>query len=161
MNRKWLLILFVGILILSLAACTGSTPTTQSLPTPTTAVDTDMDADESHDDSDTDADEDDADSDEDADPDADADADGADDDSADEAAMIDAAALFSTNCARCHGEEREGGGGPPLLPANLTKDPSAYVKTITEGSGPMPTWGGRLSEDEINALVDFILSDAE
>lgn len=132
MNKKWLLLLTVGILILTLAACTGSTPPAQTsspieaTPGPTDVTDMDTDADD-----------------------------------ADEALAIDAAAIFSDRCSTCHGDEREGGGGPPLLPANLTKDPSAYVATITNGSGPMPTWGNRLSEDEINALVDYILSDAE
>ncbi len=148
MNKKWLLLLTVGILILTLAACTGSTPPNptsspiEATPGPTDVID--MDADESHDDADMDTD-----------------ADDADDDDADEALAIDAAAIFSDRCSTCHGDEREGGGGPPLLPANLTKDPSAYVATITNGSGIMPTWGNRLSEDEINALVDYILSDAE
>jgi mono/diheme cytochrome c family protein len=45
-----------------------------------------------------------------------------------------------------------------LLPERLTKDPSEYVAIITNGSGPMPAWGSRLSADEINALVDYILS---
>ncbi len=138
MNRKWLLILLVGILFLSLAACSGSTQSTQISstvePTPAPSVDTDMDTDEGHD---------------------------ADDDSADDAPAIDAAAIFSDRCATCHGEDRQGGGGPPLLPANLTKDPSAYVETIINGSGPMPSWESRLSEDEINALVAYILSEAE
>ena len=146
MNKKWLIILLAGILILTLSACTGSpSPTQTTEPTPAPTDDTDMDAEEGHDD-DTDA------------------ADGSEADSDDigdeEAGTIDAAAIFSARCSSCHGAEREGGGGPPLLPANLTKEPSAYVETITKGSGPMPAWGGRLSADEINALVEFIMSDS-
>jgi mono/diheme cytochrome c family protein len=78
-----------------------------------------------------------------------------------EAAAIDAASLFSQRCSGCHGTDRQGANGPALLPGVLTKDPAAYVNTITNGSGPMPAWGSRLSEDEINALVEFILSTAK
>ena len=150
MNKKWVLILLTGILILSLSACTGSpSPTQTPAPTPAPTDDMDVDKEEGHDD-DTDAA---------VDSVSDSDSD-SEDDGDDEAVTIDAAAIFSARCSSCHGAEREGGGGPPLLPANLTKDPSAYVETITNGSGRMPTWGGQLSTDEINALVEFIMSDS-
>lgn len=151
MNKKLLLILLVGVLFLSLSACSGTTaPVQTSIPTETSPPPTDvpdMDADEGHD------------ADDDSQDDTDMDTDEGHD--ADDASAIDAAAIFSDRCASCHGEDRTGGGGPPLLPANLTKDPSAYVETIINGSGQMPSWEGRLSGDEINALVDFILSEVE
>lgn len=71
---------------------------------------------------------------------------------------IDAAGIFASRCAGCHGADRSGRNGPALLPESLTKDPSAYVDIITNGSGPMPAWGSRLSAEEISALVDYILS---
>ncbi len=74
---------------------------------------------------------------------------------------INAADIFSQRCSGCHGENREGDNGPALLLDVLTKDPSAYANTVTNGSGPMPAWGNRLSADEINALVEFILSEIE
>lgn len=77
---------------------------------------------------------------------------------AQEAEEIDAAAIFSSNCARCHGADRSGRNGPALLPERLTKDASTYQATISNGSGPMPAFGSRLGADEINALVEFILS---
>jgi len=139
MSRRWVLILLSGLLILSLAACTGASSEGNSNPTQTPTSegeslgaegDTDMNSEDG-------------------------------DGDTDENSVIDAAAIFSSKCSSCHGSEREGGGGPPLLPANLTKDPSAYVETITNGSGRMPTWGGRLSMDEINAMVNYILNDPE
>jgi len=157
MSRKMLLVLLSGILILSLAACTGASTGGNSSPTQTPSSleeaqdDSDMDTDESHDDDDdVDADMDSEDGHDDSDGDNDA--------GDDEAAVIDAAAIFSARCSSCHGADREGGGGPPLLPANLTKDHSVYVETITNGSGPMPNWGSKLSVEEINALVEFITS---
>ncbi|MCK5793631.1 MAG: cytochrome c, partial [Anaerolineales bacterium] len=108
--------------------------------------DTDTDTAEGHDD-DTDAD---------TAPDSDA-----DHDTDEAAASIDAADIFSQRCSGCHGEDRGGGRGPALLPDVLTKDPTSYKNTITNGSGPMPVWGNRLSTDEINALVEYILSEAQ
>lgn len=74
---------------------------------------------------------------------------------------IDPEAIFADRCARCHGVDRSGRNGPALLPERLTKDASVYQSTITNGSGPMPSFGDKLSADEINAMVDFILSDPQ
>lgn len=152
MSRKWLIILVAGVLVLALAACTGvaeipATPVEEVIPQGT-PEDTDAEANEGHD-NDTEMD-----TEEDQDDDA-------DDESDDEAAAIDAAAIFSDRCSSCHGAEREGAGGPPLLPSTLTGDASRYVNTITNGSGQMPTWGNRLSVDEINALVEFLMSEPQ
>lgn len=78
-----------------------------------------------------------------------------------DAADIDAAAIFSARCARCHGADRSGNNGPALLPESLTQSSSVYEATITNGSGPMPAFGSRLSADEISALADYILSDPQ
>jgi cytochrome c6 len=90
-----------------------------------------------------------------------AEADEGEEETADSPPAIDAAALFDANCARCHGADRVSGGAPDLVPDQLTKDREVYIGTITNGSGPMPAWGSQLSADEINALVDFILSTPE
>ena len=76
---------------------------------------------------------------------------------------IDAAQIFADNCAGCHGNKRQGGGGPPLLPERLTKDASEYAKTISEGvlGTPMKAWKDKLSEEVITALSEWILSPVE
>ena len=79
----------------------------------------------------------------------------------DAAPVIDAAALYAGNCARCHGVDRAGGNAPALLPGRLTKDATVYVNTIINGPGPMPAFGGKLSAEEIDALVEFILSEPQ
>ncbi len=76
-------------------------------------------------------------------------------------AAIDPAAIFSSNCASCHGADRSGARGPSLLPDRLTKTAPQYAETITNGSAPMPAFGGKLSAEEINALVEWILTPAE
>jgi cytochrome c551 len=78
-----------------------------------------------------------------------------------EAEEIDAAALYSANCAGCHGEDRSGRSGPALLPSRLTRDPDDYAELITNGGGGMPAFGSRLSADEIDALVEFILTEPQ
>ncbi len=77
------------------------------------------------------------------------------------APMIDVMDIYTARCARCHGADRSGNNGPPLLPEYLSQDPSVYKSTITNGSGPMPAFGNRLSGDEISALVEYILSDPQ
>ena len=140
MSRKWLFILVASILVLALAACAGSAEVSTTAP-----GDTDTDTSESHDD--------------DIDADSASDSD-ADHDTNEIAASIDAANIFSQRCSGCHGQDRGGSRGPALLPNVLTKNPTSYANTITNGSGAMPSWGNRLSADEINALVEFIMSDS-
>jgi mono/diheme cytochrome c family protein len=76
-------------------------------------------------------------------------------------ATIDPAAIFSSNCASCHGADRSGKRGPSLLPDRLAKEAPQYAETITNGSGPMPAFKGKLSSEEINTLADWILTPAE
>ncbi len=74
---------------------------------------------------------------------------------------IDPEAIFAARCARCHGADRSGGRGPALLPERLTLDATVYQATITNGSGPMPSFSDLLSADEITAMAEFILSDPQ
>ncbi len=71
--------------------------------------------------------------------------------------------LYSQNCSQCHGPE---GQGTPRAPALNVKsfltDASdlAIQQIITLGvpGTPMPAWGDRMSEPEIQAIVGFIRS---
>jgi mono/diheme cytochrome c family protein/DNA-binding beta-propeller fold protein YncE len=75
------------------------------------------------------------------------------------ASTPDAPALYQTHCASCHGTDRFGLMGPALLPENLErlkrKDAAA---TIRDGrvATQMPSFADKLSDADINALVDFI-----
>ena len=92
----------------------------------------------------------------------DADADSSEDEVAEaESPAIDPAALFTSKCSGCHGADRSGDRGPSLLPDRLTKEASQYVETISNGRGGMPSWKGKLSVDEINALAEWILTEPE
>lgn len=70
-----------------------------------------------------------------------------------------AAALYAQNCARCHGADRLGAMGTPLLPENLGRlKKDKAVQAIAKGrpAVQMPTYEGTLSIVEIKALVDYI-----
>ena len=72
--------------------------------------------------------------------------------------------IFSKHCAGCHGPEGKGDGylllGPD--PANLTrpatkkKSDALLLQAIHEGKPNMPSWKGRLSEEETRAVLAYI-----
>ena len=75
------------------------------------------------------------------------------------------AQLYAENCAVCHGAEGQGRVGATLAKDWPSIRPDLTVKTIiTNGvaGSPMPAWsqanGGPLSEAEIEALTQYILS---
>lgn len=74
---------------------------------------------------------------------------------------IEAPKLYANNCAVCHGEKRQGvsGLGPALTSVSLAKLSDAEVRsTILKGKSntSMSGFDGRLSSEEIEALVQFI-----
>ncbi|HWC62365.1 MAG TPA: cytochrome-c oxidase, cbb3-type subunit III [Rhizomicrobium sp.] len=83
---------------------------------------------------------------------------------ADEKAVTRAAKLFADNCAACHG--KEGRGHREFGTPNLTDNEWLYGSTradirdqIWNGrGGVMPTWGGRLTPEEIKALAVYVHS---
>lgn len=72
---------------------------------------------------------------------------------------VDAAALYASKCAGCHGANAEGGYGPDLTgDYEFGKSPDDVRESIAEGrEGKMPGFAGRLSSEEIDALVDYLL----
>lgn len=77
-----------------------------------------------------------------------------------------APALFSQNCARCHGPDGKGiksMGTPNFSDAAFQKTvtPSAMQKTIEDGKGSMPPWSGELTDQQISSLVAYIRSFAQ
>jgi len=71
----------------------------------------------------------------------------------------DAKALFGEHCASCHGADRLGSMGPALLPENLKRLKRDEAHDVIAQGRPqtqMPGFGEELSDDRINALVDFV-----
>lgn len=77
-----------------------------------------------------------------------------------------AATLFSGNCAACHAN-----GGNVLNPAktlslaDLEKNGKDSVEAIayqvTNGKAPMPAFGGRLTDDQIAEVAEYVLAQAK
>ena len=76
--------------------------------------------------------------------------------------------LYSTYCARCHGDRGRGKGDSEALTLyphlNLLASPmvrggdrAAVRRRIREGYGPMPGFARRLTPQELERLVDFTL----
>ena len=73
------------------------------------------------------------------------------------------ARMFNIACAQCHGAD---GQGTPMAPALnvqsfLADTNDQAIKAIISNGVPgtqMPAWGGRLSDNNLNALVSFIRS---
>jgi mono/diheme cytochrome c family protein len=67
-------------------------------------------------------------------------------------------AIYASMCASCHGADGGGGRGPALnggrLLANFP-DPEGQAQIIREGRNAMPRFDGRLSEEEIDAVVRY------
>jgi mono/diheme cytochrome c family protein len=74
--------------------------------------------------------------------------------------------LYSTYCARCHGERGEGRGDAlklyphlDLLDSPMIRrgDRAAVRQRLAEGYGPMPGFERRLDAREMESLIDFTL----
>lgn len=66
--------------------------------------------------------------------------------------------VFARNCASCHGRDGGGGMGPKLADGRVVEeypDPSDHREIVVEGRGAMPAWGGKLSDEEIDAVVRY------
>jgi mono/diheme cytochrome c family protein len=77
-------------------------------------------------------------------------------------AGADGAAIYSANCAGCHGATGGGAVGPALGGGAVVEslpDEADQIQVITDGRGGMPSFGGRLSEAEIQAVTDYTRND--
>lgn len=66
---------------------------------------------------------------------------------------VDAAALFKSKCSACHAMDKKK-MGPALK--DMVTDPKVLRETIVNGRKMMPKFAGKLSDEEIDAMVDFI-----
>ena len=78
-----------------------------------------------------------------------------------------AAQRFSHNCARCHGRDGRAKGlkAKAVRARNLTDaqwqdrvSDERLFNSINNGKGKMPAYGKKLSEAEINSLVNYVRS---
>lgn len=64
--------------------------------------------------------------------------------------------LYKSNCMGCHGGEYEGAMGPALKEVGAALDRGQLYAKIVHGGGGMPAFEGRLSEDEIVGLANWL-----
>jgi mono/diheme cytochrome c family protein len=67
------------------------------------------------------------------------------------------ARVFSTSCAGCHGADGGGGVGPKLA-GEVTKDfPDIedQIAVVRDGRRSMPAFGGDLSDEELEQVVEY------
>lgn len=70
--------------------------------------------------------------------------------------VADGKIVFEANCISCHGADGQLGlmGSPNL--ATSEKDISSRIEIITHGKGAMQAFGGQLTEEEIQAVANYI-----
>jgi cytochrome c551 len=68
----------------------------------------------------------------------------------------DGAAIYSANCAVCHGADGSGGVGPDLRGIGQMHTVDELIQVITNGRGAMPAWRDRLSAAQIRAVATYV-----
>ncbi len=68
--------------------------------------------------------------------------------------------VYAENCASCHGERLRPTGAAPDLKLLGADERAKFDMMVSQGKGQMPSWEGILSEDERNAIWDYIRSRA-
>jgi mono/diheme cytochrome c family protein len=63
--------------------------------------------------------------------------------------------LYRSNCATCHGTDGSGGLGKNLHGVADRLTVEEHIEIVTNGKPPMPKFGGQLSADEIEAVVEY------
>ncbi|MCB0761859.1 MAG: cytochrome c [Flavobacteriales bacterium] len=71
------------------------------------------------------------------------------------------ATMYTTMCAICHGADGKLGNAGATDLASSTLDLQARIAVITYGKGQMTPFNGRLTEQEIAALAQYIESFRE
>lgn len=70
--------------------------------------------------------------------------------------MKTGAKVFTNNCAVCHGQQGQGGLGIKFVGfAGLSNDGNV-IRQVLNGGGHMPAFGGKLSDDQIAAVLTYV-----
>ncbi len=71
-------------------------------------------------------------------------------------------AIYGSNCAACHGSDGGGGTAPALgggVVVERYPEVADQIQVITDGGNGMPSFGGALSPEEIEAVADYTRND--
>lgn len=66
--------------------------------------------------------------------------------------------IYTQLCARCHGDDLEGGIGPALGPdSNAADESDEFLEfTIVNGRGRMPSFSSSLDEEQLDRLIGYM-----
>lgn len=73
----------------------------------------------------------------------------------DEVTVLEGQKVYENNCLACHGDEGAGGHNGPNL-QNINMDDEQIIEQTKKGSGSMPGFEDSLTEEEIEAVKDYI-----
>jgi mono/diheme cytochrome c family protein len=73
------------------------------------------------------------------------------------ATSVDAAAVYKSHCAACHGDKLQGGGGPALISPGVAGQSTADLSSTIKETMPL-TNPGSLSDAEVAALTGYIVA---
>ncbi len=76
----------------------------------------------------------------------------------DDPELVEGQQVYVSQCASCHGVQGEGGRGNQLsegLVLSSFPSPLDQVELVINGSGQMPAYGKRLSEEQIAAVTRY------
>ena len=71
------------------------------------------------------------------------------------------AAIYQDKCAECHGERLVNPGTSFDLRKLGAAERARFNKSVADGKGQMPAWGGQLSDEEMDQLWAYIRSKAD
>ena len=74
---------------------------------------------------------------------------------ADGGTATDATAVYTSNCAGCHGTDGSGGSAPSLQGEDNL---DTVVQQVTNGGGSMPAFSGQLSAAEIQSVAEYVVN---
>ncbi|MBD2870217.1 c-type cytochrome [Paenibacillus arenilitoris] len=70
--------------------------------------------------------------------------------------IASAESIYKSNCMACHGDEFQGAMGPALKQVGAEMSKERIYKQIVNGGGGMPGYEGRLTEEEIVNLTNWL-----
>jgi mono/diheme cytochrome c family protein len=80
---------------------------------------------------------------------------------ADDAAVRKGAKLYENNCSNCHGEDLQNNSGIAFDLRRLHADEHArFVNSVLHGKNVMPSWEGKLTDEQIESLWAYIRANA-
>src|SRR5213078_1364321 len=66
--------------------------------------------------------------------------------------------VYLANCARCHGQDGQGGVGPKLAGGAVVRgfpDAADQIRLVEDGQGSMPSFKGKLRRAQIEDVVAY------